>query len=211
MDNWRWFCQKQCAAHQPMPDLIQFECPSCAATLRIPIEMSGHHGPCPVCHHGIVAPDPYSGIGAYLAVGTLAPSPEPPETAIAPEREPAAFADPLPEPVPFPAPLPEPEPIQESVPTPVIATVPVSTTDQPCPKDLIEPQPPDEPVATRAFAEDPSPPHKRDVQGPSSRRSRAGVLAFACAATASLALGAGLFIGNKMRPDPGAGPLVVHP
>ena len=37
------------------------------------------------------------------------------------------------------------------------------------------------------------------------------MLAFACAATASLALGAGLFIGNKMRPDPGAGPLVVHP
>ena len=48
-----------------MPDLIQFECPSCAAILRIPLEMSGQQGPCPICSHEIVAPNPHTGVGAY--------------------------------------------------------------------------------------------------------------------------------------------------
>jgi len=48
-----------------MPDLIQFECPSCAAILRIPLEMSGSQGPCPICAHEIVAPNAYTGAGAY--------------------------------------------------------------------------------------------------------------------------------------------------
>lgn len=179
-----------------MPDLIQFECPSCAATLRIPIELAGQHGPCPICRHEIVAPDPYTGIGSYLATGSLAP----PEPVVAPEPESAAFADPSP----------EPESILESFPEPVIAPVPalVSTLDQPFPGQLIAPGPSGE---TEPFSEDPAPRSGAVAQPSSSRRSRAGVLAFACAATASLALGAGLFIGNKMRPDPGAGPLVVQP
>jgi hypothetical protein len=86
--------------HRPtdMPDLIQFDCPSCASTLRIPIELAGVDGPCPACQQTIVAPNPYTGIGAYLAVATLDPSPqvlsEP-----APEPNIPAFADPQPLPV----------------------------------------------------------------------------------------------------------------
>jgi len=86
-----------------MPDLIQFECPSCAAILRIPLEMSGSQGPCPICSHEIVAPNPYTGAGAYEPVaGSLQQSPpaqhhsipsteyHPPEpTAEAPSLEPA--------------------------------------------------------------------------------------------------------------------------
>lgn len=80
--------------HHPteMPDLIQFECPACASTLRIPIELSGQDGPCPVCQQIIFAPNPYTGVGAYLAVATLNPPQE--AEAYAP-----AFADPEPEPV----------------------------------------------------------------------------------------------------------------
>jgi hypothetical protein len=49
-----------------MPELIQFDCPSCAETLRIPLEMAGLRGPCPICHRDIVAPNPYTGIGAHF-------------------------------------------------------------------------------------------------------------------------------------------------
>jgi len=97
-----------------MPDLIQFDCPACASTLRIPIELSGRDGPCPVCQQLIVAPNPYTGLGAYLAVATLPPQPvEQPVQQEIPPYVPA-FADPDPEPVirlePEPLPYVEPQP-----------------------------------------------------------------------------------------------------
>jgi hypothetical protein len=68
-----------------MPDLIQFECPSCAATLRIPLEMSGRQGPCPLCTHEIVAPNPYTGVGAYEPLADAADAPIIPEHSVSPQ------------------------------------------------------------------------------------------------------------------------------
>jgi len=48
-----------------MADLIQFNCPVCGTTLRLPLEMAASQGPCPCCGREIVAPDPYRGIGAH--------------------------------------------------------------------------------------------------------------------------------------------------
>lgn len=195
MDILHGFCQKQCAAYQTMPDLIQFECPSCAATLRIPIESSGQQGPCPVCHHEIVAPDPYTGIGAYLAMATLAPSAPPPS----PEELPA-FADPLPEPA-QPAPI-----VPAAPPEPALPIPAVSTVNQPFPDRLISSTPLPE-AQESGFT--PVPQIQDPIPAP--RKSRKGIIFLALFSTAMLALAAGLFIGNRLRPDPGSAPFVIQP
>lgn len=54
-----------------MADLIQFQCPVCGTTLRLPLEMAALQGPCPCCGREIVAPDPYRGLGAYEPAAPL--------------------------------------------------------------------------------------------------------------------------------------------
>ena len=61
-----------------MAELIQFPCPACGTTLRLPLEWAGRQGPCPNCDREIVAPDPHLGQGAWVV-----PLPPPP-----PEIEP---------------------------------------------------------------------------------------------------------------------------
>lgn len=39
-----------------MPDLLQFFCPVCGASLKVPSTMAGTSGPCPCCRREIVAP-----------------------------------------------------------------------------------------------------------------------------------------------------------
>ncbi len=51
-----------------MAELIQFSCPACGTTLRLPMSMAGEQGPCPRCGCGIVAPDPHRGIGGRIDV-----------------------------------------------------------------------------------------------------------------------------------------------
>ncbi len=59
-----------------MAEVIQFNCPLCATTLRLPLALSGQQGPCPGCQGEIVAPDPYRGVGAKPAEAPP-PPPEP--------------------------------------------------------------------------------------------------------------------------------------
>jgi|GEM_PF-1640809 len=151
--------------HRPtnMPDLIQFECPSCACTLRIPIELAGLDGPCPTCQQVIVAPNPYTGIGAYLAVAVLNPAPHsPPE----PELEPysPALADPqqqqrLPlDPLPQPAPEPQFDPVTRLEPEPEPQFDPLPQPEPqfapaPQPQPQFDPAPQVQPEPQPQFAE----------------------------------------------------------
>ncbi|MBX3741862.1 MAG: hypothetical protein KF712_12770 [Akkermansiaceae bacterium] len=139
-----------------MPDLIQFECPSCACTLRIPIELAGLDGPCPTCQQIIVAPNPYTGIGAYLAVGVMDPAPQIPVEPV-PEPEPyvPAFADPHPQPVQA-APLPQP-PYEAMEPVPRLQPEfepPFDPSPQPAPAmepvPRLQPQPEPQPQFAEA-------------------------------------------------------------
>ncbi|MEO8613641.1 MAG: hypothetical protein ABI600_00750 [Luteolibacter sp.] len=50
-----------------MAEVIQFNCPVCGTTLRLPLDLAAQKGPCPTCQHEIIAPDPYRGIGALEA------------------------------------------------------------------------------------------------------------------------------------------------
>lgn len=47
-----------------MAELIQFPCPACRTTLRLPLAMAGRSGPCPRCGRDLIAPDPFQGLGA---------------------------------------------------------------------------------------------------------------------------------------------------
>ncbi len=49
-----------------MAKAIQFPCPACGGTLRLPLEMAAAQGPCPRCHTAIIAPDPFLGLGSRL-------------------------------------------------------------------------------------------------------------------------------------------------
>ena len=60
-----------------MAEVIQFHCPACDTTLRVPPAAAGFEGPCPRCAQLIVGPDPALGLGARLAGTPLVrPSPE---------------------------------------------------------------------------------------------------------------------------------------
>lgn len=48
-----------------MAEVIQFNCPVCGTTLRLPLAMASERGPCPHCRREIMAPDPRKGIGAF--------------------------------------------------------------------------------------------------------------------------------------------------
>lgn len=81
-----------------MSQHIQFPCPVCATTLRVPLAMAACHGPCPHCANQIVAPDPATGIGAFAPNATplaeelpLSQQPGPPATALPPPPRPAVL------------------------------------------------------------------------------------------------------------------------
>ncbi len=60
-----------------MAEVIQFPCPACGATLRLPLAMAGIHGPCPLCRREIIAPDPSNDLAARLPVTEPDEIPEP--------------------------------------------------------------------------------------------------------------------------------------
>ena len=70
-----------------MADVIQFNCPACGTTLRLPLALAAHRGPCPCCLREIVAPDPHRGVGAHET--------RPPDQPPLPESF-HPFAEPLP-------------------------------------------------------------------------------------------------------------------
>lgn len=177
-----------------MPDLIQFDCPSCAATLRVPLEMAGLRGPCPICHRDIIAPNPYTGIGAHFP-------PHHPAPQIEPEPEPPA---PLPPP-PAPEPPQEPAPVAIEPPPQVAAPAPPKT-NHPFADKLIESPPvTDETPIPSYHSEEPA---SRVPLPPARGKSRAGLIVGIISGIL-LALAAGFFIGNHFRPDPTKDPLIV--
>lgn len=143
-----------------MAEVIQFNCPACGTTLRLPLAMAAQHGPCPTCDREIVAPDPYRGLGAYEATFALAP----------PEPEPfRAFADS--------PPLVPKEP--EIAPAPPVPTPPEEpVTSEPAPPEVV---PDPLPVA-------PSPVFSETHAAPESRKTIL-VLSCLLAGAVGLAMG----------------------
>lgn len=78
-----------------MADVIQFHCPACGTTLRLPLEMAASQGPCPLCGREIVAPDPHRGIGAFQASPPAPPAFVEAATAPAPAPEPQVAPAPV--------------------------------------------------------------------------------------------------------------------
>ena len=58
-----------------MAEIIQFNCPACGTTLRLPFELAAYRGPCPSCGREIVAPDPAHGLLAFEPPPPLFPEP----------------------------------------------------------------------------------------------------------------------------------------
>lgn len=75
----------------PMADVIQFNCPACGITLRLPLQMAAFEGPCPSCSRTIVAPDPHHDTAAYEP----APSPPPQPEVEPPQRPPSTPPQPF--------------------------------------------------------------------------------------------------------------------
>lgn len=203
-----------------MPDLIQFDCPSCAATLRVPIEYSGRPGPCPVCQTKIVAPDVHTGTGAYLA----AASPTTPQ--------PAAVTSPAPPPAP---PAPEREPVQSAVAAPTAAELfpRVTALPTPAPASEVRMEPRSQPAARSPLGEGTTPPvrlidpktapspragqpqfRKMETLPPAPdylselaeeprapRRSLVPFVLIGCLLTAVAALALGFFFGNRFKTE----------
>ncbi|MEO5913409.1 MAG: hypothetical protein ABIS50_04195 [Luteolibacter sp.] len=109
-----------------MAEVIQFNCPACGTTLRLPLAMAAQQGPCPSCQREIVAPDPYRGIGGYEVpppVLSIEPEPYRPfaETPpLVPKKAEVIEKTPEPEPVEI-----VPEPPAEIQPPEVVATPPL--------------------------------------------------------------------------------------
>lgn len=179
-----------------MAEVIQFNCPACGMTLRLPLAMAAQQGPCPNCDREIVAPDPYHGIGAMVAlVPPPPPVPEPfalfAETPpLVPKhleeemlRQPPSYQ----EPEPFPAYFPEPEP---SAPEP----------DSPQPEPILPFSEP-EPLTPEPFSEPPLeavpvplPERKAPVE-PQEKTCGRTILLLSCLVTGLIALVAGIVIG----------------
>ncbi|MCW1884995.1 hypothetical protein OKA04_09675 [Luteolibacter flavescens] len=158
-----------------MPEAIQFYCPACGITLRVPLAASGTQGPCPRCQQSIICPDLATGIGARRAgVPFSAPaaqaSAEPPRPsrdadpfnpfsrkpeplvsppAPQPVSQPAPEPAPEPQPAPLPEPHPEPPPVPAPAPQPAPQSEPEPTPQLPPPPQPIpqpEPQPAPQPI-----------------------------------------------------------------
>ena len=119
-----------------MAEVIQFHCPACGTTLRVPAAAAGFLGPCPRCRQEIIGPDPDLGQPARRAGAAAVPPP-------GEDFSPVPAAPPAEDPFPFSsssAPAPEPEkpekPKELEVPlreqpelAPPVATTPPSTPD----------------------------------------------------------------------------------
>ena len=86
-----------------MAEVIQFNCPVCGTTLRLPLQFAGQNGPCPTCQREIIAPDPSSGAGAFEAPGPVILRPSEPFRPLADlpplsPKAPEGMAAPLPVP-----------------------------------------------------------------------------------------------------------------
>lgn len=172
-----------------MPDLIQFECPACAATLRVPVAMAGLRGPCPSCQREIIAPNPETGIGAHFP--PRAPEPvAPPE----PEQEPltGVLAE---EPVPLPTPEPAPEPRKK-------------TGSHPFADKIIESTPlPAETTPAAIPSAFPSPSEDDQLRKPA--KPRRGLAALVCIVCSLFSLSAGFFLGLQYRPTELPPPVLI--
>jgi hypothetical protein len=73
-----------------MAEMIQFPCPVCATTLRLPLAMAAVRGPCPHCAREIIAPDPVHGLAACEV-----PLPPVPEVIEPAEPAPQVTAEPV--------------------------------------------------------------------------------------------------------------------
>ncbi len=97
-----------------MAEVIQFNCPVCETTLRLPLDLAAQKGPCPTCHHEIIAPDPFRGIGAFEVPQAPAFRPSEP-------FRPFVDSPPL-----VPKEAAPPPPVVEEVKVPVVAETPAS-------------------------------------------------------------------------------------
>lgn len=192
-----------------MAEVIQFHCPACGMTLRLPLAMAAQQGPCPNCDREIVAPDPYHGVGAFLAP-VLPPPPVPEPFSLFVETPPLVprhaeeetmrhpvYQQPepqqLPPPTPFPSYPPEPFPPYQTEPP------------FPLPEPLhpfIEPEPP----APEPFSSPPLEPAPSPVSAPVATESAAllveaersrgrTILLLACLGTGLVALIFGILLG----------------
>ncbi|RYD21088.1 MAG: hypothetical protein EOP88_12670 [Verrucomicrobiaceae bacterium] len=192
-----------------MAEVIQFHCPACGMTLRLPLAMAAQQGPCPNCDREIVAPDPYHGIGAFLAP-VLPPPPVPEPFTLFVETPPLVprheehetmrhpvyqQPEPLPAPPPvqFPAYQPEPfPPYQAEPPFPLPEPLhpfsePAPVAQEPFSLPPVEPEP--DPPAPAAVAES-----SACLVETERSRSRL-ILLFACLVTGLVALVFGILLG----------------
>jgi len=130
-----------------MADVIQFHCPACGTTLRVPPAAAGFEGPCPRCARLIVGPDPALGLGARLAGTPLVRS--------SPESTPAFHGHPARDNDPF-NPFGSPPSYPSLVPTPTVIPPTVQETAPPPPSEP-EPSPVQAPVLEPAPAPPPAP------------------------------------------------------
>jgi hypothetical protein len=86
-----------------MAEMIQFPCPVCSTTLRLPLAMAAARGPCPSCSQEIIAPDPARGLAALKVPFPELPQeiePVPPEVEVGHDEPsnplPQVSAEPLP-------------------------------------------------------------------------------------------------------------------
>ena len=195
-----------------MSDPIQFECPSCAAVLRVPFEMAGFQAPCPICHHQIAAPNPHTGMRAYL------PPPPPPHPPSALAGQPAPQPAPhVPEP---PAPQETRAPFSDSAAPPITPQARSPFSDTPSsslrmiqPKGLPERQQPN-PVQFRKIEAPSVADEDQDwdtgaATEPHLARRTSRVF-LACLITALLCLTGGVFIGNHLRESRSVPPVVTY-
>ncbi|RYD22566.1 MAG: hypothetical protein EOP87_26935, partial [Verrucomicrobiaceae bacterium] len=182
-------------------------------TLRLPLAMAAQQGPCPNCDRELVAPDPYHGIGAFLA--PLPPTPPVPEPfslfvespPLVPRHveeelmreqlnEPTP-APPVYPPDPFPAYQPEPFPVHTPEPPSPYQTDPGFPMPEPA-FPFSEPEPPapepfsSPPLQPATASPAPQPQAPAVVSGQSPDRM---VLLLSCMATGLVTLIVGIFLG----------------
>lgn len=204
IDSGIFFCQKIARIPPlPMAEVIQFNCPACGMTLRLPLAMAAQQGPCPNCDREIIAPNPYHGIGAMMAaVPPPAPLPEPfalfaetpPLVPRHVEEEMMREAEPLP-----------PHQAEQAVPLEEPAS-PVSEPEQPTPEPFSSPPPHPAPV----------PADRPSVHAVAEETCGRTILLLSCLVTGIVALIAGVLLGvagtRFFDPKPAVqGPLIPPP
>jgi len=127
-----------------MAEVIQFQCPVCGTSLRLPLAMAARQGPCPTCGREIIAPDPYRGVGAHEVPPIWHPAELEPTRPFVDSPPLASYAPPLPS-----------EPFQQSI--PVLHNPPVWSPPAARPLPVEEPAPALAPAPVPASIPTPAP------------------------------------------------------